>query len=153
MQKGSGEVKAKEYLQQLKKLDVLISNKLIEIDQWKAIASGTTACSEGERVQASGSQQKMADAVVRYMDIQGELDADIDRFIDTKMDVIRTIETLNPTEYDLLHMVYVQFLTLDDVAAKYDKSYSWATSVKGRAMANVQRILDERETKAGDENT
>ena len=137
-------MKAKEYLQQLKKLDVLIANKLIEVDQWKSIASGTTANSDGERVQASGSQQKMADAVVKYMDIQAELDADIDRFINTKMDVIRTIEKLNPTEYDLLHMIYVQYLTLDDVADKYDKSYSWATTVHGRALKQVQRILDER---------
>lgn len=138
-------MKAKEYLQQLKKLNVLIENKLIEIEQWKSIATGTTACSDGERVQSSSSQQKMADAVAKYLDIQSELDADVDRFIDTKMDVIRTIEELEPTEYDLLHMVYVQFLTLDDVAAKYDKSYSWATSVKGRALKQVQRILDERD--------
>jgi len=137
-------LKAKEYLQQLKKLDVMIANKLIEIDQWKSIASGTTTCSEGERVQSSGSQQKMADAVIKYMDIQAELDADVDRFIDTKMDVIRTIEKLNPTEYDLLHMIYVQYLTLDDVADKYGKGYSWATTVHGRALKQVQRILDER---------
>ena len=129
----------------MKKLDILIANKLIEIEQWKAIASGTTANSEGERVQSSGSQQKMADAVAKYIDIQSELDADIDRFIDTKMDVIRTIELLDSIEYDLLHMVYVQFLTLDDVAAKYDKSYSWATSTHGMALKQVQKILDERE--------
>lgn len=132
-------------MKQLKKLDILIANKLIEIEQWKAIASGTTANSEGERVQSSGSQQKMADAVAKYIDIQTELDADIDRFIDTKQEVIRTIESLESTEYDLLHMIYVQFLTFDDVADKYDKSYSWATTVHGRALKQVQKILDERE--------
>ena len=137
-------MKAKEYLQQLKKLDVMIGNKMIEIDQWKAIASGTTSCSDGERVQASGSQQKMADAVTRYMDIQSELDADIDRFINTKKEVIRTIEELEPIEYDLLHMIYVQYLTLNDVADKYKKGYSWATTMHGRALKQVQRILDER---------
>lgn len=138
-------MKAKEYLQQLKKLDVMIGNKMIEIDQWQAIATGTTACSEGERVQASGSQQKMADAVTRYMDIQAELDADIDRFIDTKKEVIRTIEELEPMEYDLLHMIYVQYLTLNDVADKYEKSYSSITTIHGRALKQVQRILDERD--------
>lgn len=132
-------------MKQLKKLDILIANKLIEIEQWKSIATGTTANSEGERVQSSSSQQKMADAVTKYIDIQSELDADIDRFINTKKEVIRTIEALESTEYDLLHMIYVQFLTFEDVADKYDKSYSWATTVHGRALKQVQRILDERE--------
>lgn len=135
---------AQFFLKQLKKLDRMISNKMIEKEQWQAIASGTTSHSEGERVQSSGSKQKMADAVDRYVDIEREIDQCIDRLVDAKKDVISVIEQLNTTEYDVLHKVYVQYLTFDDVAADYGKSYSWITSVHGRALVNVQRILDER---------
>jgi len=115
---------AKEYLQQVSKLNKMISNKLIEVEQWKAIATGTTAASEGERVKSSTSQQKMENAVCRYVAIQEEIDECIDKLVDAKQDVIHTIEQLEATEYDLLHIVYIQGKTLDDVADKYKKSYS-----------------------------
>ena len=108
------------FLQQLKKLDKMIENKLIEREQWNSIALGTTSHSDGERVQSSGSQQKMADAIGRYIDIESEIDRCIDKLIATKQDVINVIEQLNTTEYDLLHVVYVQYLTLEDFAEQYD---------------------------------
>lgn len=135
---------ASDFLKQPKKLDKMIENKLIEKEQWKSIATGTTAQMGGERVQSSGSQQKMADAIARFIDIEKEIDEVIDQLIDTKQDVIRVIEQLNAIEYDVLHMVYVQFITLQEVADRYDKSYNWAKTVHGRARKKVQRILDAR---------
>lgn len=137
------ESKEKRFLNQIKKLDKLIENKLAEKEQWKLIASGTTIQLR-ERVQSSGSQQKMADAVVKYIDIESEINACIDSLISKKKDVISVIEQLDATEYDILHKVYVQFFTLYDVADIYQKSYSWVTSIHGRALANVRKILDER---------
>ena len=131
----------------------MITNKLIEKEQWKSIALGTTAHSDGERVQTSSSQQRMADAVDRYIDIEAEIDGFIDRLIDTRKDVINVIEQLNPVEYDLIHKVYVQYITLDEVAALNDRSYSWTTSTHGRALKNVQRILDERKAYEGKKET
>lgn len=135
---------AKQFLRQLKKLDKMIENKLAEKARWKAIATGTTAQMGGEKVQSSGSQQKMADAVCRYVDIEKEIDEQIDNLIDTRQDVISVIEKLNTTEYDILHKMYVQYMSLYDVADIYNKSYSWATTVHGRALKNVQAILDQR---------
>ena len=135
---------AKQFLRQLKKLDKMIENKLAEKARWKAIATGTTAQMGGEKVQSSGSQQKMADAVCRYVDIEKEIDEQIDILIDTRQDVISVIEKLKTTEYDLLHKIYVQYMSLQDVADIYENSYSWATTVHGNALKNVQAILDQR---------
>ena len=135
---------AKEFLLQLNKLDKLIGNKLIEKEQWKSIALGTGAQMGGERVQSSGSQQKMADAIGRYIDMEAEIDRYIDRLIETKKDVIGVIEQLDAIEYDLLHVVYVQYLTLEDFAEKYDRTYRWAAGVHGRALMNVVKILEKR---------
>lgn len=141
--------KAKDFLRQLKKLDKMIENKLIEKEQWRSIATGTTAQMGSERVQSSGSQQKMADAVGRYIDIEKDIDECIDKLIDAKKDVISVIEQLNTTDYDLLHKVYVQFMSLYDVAELYGKTYSWVTTVHGRALKKVLKILDEREENGG----
>ena len=144
------ESKEKRFLNQIKKLDKLIENKLAEKEQWKLIASGTTIQLK-ERVQSSSNQQKMADAVVRYIDIESEINACIDSLVSKKRDVISVIEQLDVTEYDILHKVYVQYLSLYDVAEIYDKSYSWVTSVHGNALKNVREILDAGEMR--DEST
>lgn len=135
-------MKAKDYLLQLKKLDKLIENKLAEKAQWKAIALNTTASMDGERVQTSGSQQKMADAVDRCVDIDREIDSRVDELVNARREVIATIEQLPATQYDVLHKMYVQYWNFQDIADDYDKSYSWATTVHGRALQNLQDILN-----------
>lgn len=135
---------AKEFLRQIRKLDKLIENKLIEIQRWKDIANNTTANLSGERVQSSGNPHKIADAIGRYIDLEREINQDIDNLVDTKKEVISVIEQLDVTEYDVLHKIYVQYLTLDDVADAYDMSYSWVTTIHGRALKHVQNILNRR---------
>jgi len=152
-------LKAQRYLEQLETLDTIINNKLVERDQWRAIAFGITAHSDGERVQSSGSKQKMADAVVRYIDIEREVDEYIDKLSDKKADIIRLLDKLafiNKRHYDILHKMYVGKLvnkedgTFETVRMDFqeyadlnNKSYSWATTVHGRALQSFQHILDE----------
>ena len=140
-------MRAKAFLSQLNKLNKLIENKMIEKEQWQAIAKGTGQRTDGERVQSSGNPQKMADAVAIYVDIEAEIDAAIDMYVDKKNHIISVIEQLPVTEYDILHKVYVQGIPLDEVAVAFNKSYSWVTSKHGRALKAVQDILD-----AGEEN-
>lgn len=141
--------KAQIFLKQVEKLDTMIRNKLIEKEQWKDIALGITAHSEGERVQSSGSKQKMADAIDRCIDMDNEIDELIDRLVDVKREVSSVIEQLNATEYDVLHKIYIQYLSLYDVADMKGKTYSWVTTVHGRALQNVMNILNEREKENG----
>lgn len=136
---------AQRYLEQVEMLDVIIKNKLIEQRQWMDIALGITANMEGERVQSSGSQSKMADAVNKCVDMEAEIDDLVDKLIDTKREVIQTIEQVDsPIEYNVLHMRYIQYRELQEIADHYGKEYTWATTTHGRAIANVQKILDQR---------
>lgn len=137
--------KAQEYLEQVDKLNAMIENKMAEVTQWRGVALGITSNSEGERVQSSGNKQKMADALDRVVDLQGEINALIDRLIDTKQEIIRTIEQLNATEYDVIHKRYIQGMTFDEIGAAKGKSKSWATTVHGRALQNLNLIIDERD--------
>ena len=138
-------MEAKDYLKQVEKLDLRIKNKLIEQQQWRDIAMGITANMEGERVQSTGAKSKMSDAVDRCVDMEAEIDRLIDILIDTKKEVIQTIEKLDSaTEYNFLHMRYIQFLSLQEIADYYGRDYGWATTVHGRALKSVQEILDGR---------
>lgn len=138
-------IDAKSYLRQVERLDMQIQNKLIEQQQWKDIALGITANIGGERVQASSSQQKMANAIEKCVDIEEEINQLIDNLIETKKDVIATIEQIDsPTEYDILHKRYIQFLSLQEIADRYGREYTTITTTHGRALKNVQNILDRK---------
>lgn len=135
---------AKEFLKQPGRIDLQIKNKLIEQQQWRDIALGITANMDGERVRSStGAKSKMADAIDRCVDMEAEIDRLIDQLVDIKRDVIRTIEKLDSaTEYNVLHMRYIQGISLQDVADQYGYDYSWATTCHGRALKSVQALLD-----------
>lgn len=133
---------AKEFLNQVKKLDLQIKNKLIEKQQWKDIALGITSNMDGERVQSSGKKSKMAEAIDRCVDMEAEIDRLVDKLIDTKKEVIEVIEQLeSPTQYDVLHMIYIQGKSLQEVADSYGMSYDWAATTHGRALKNVRIII------------
>lgn len=138
-------MKAQDFLRQVRKLDLQITNKLIEKQQWRDIALGITANMDGERVQSSGGKSKMAEAVNKCVDIEAEIDNLVDRLIDVKKEVIQAIEQLDsPTEYDVLHRRYIQFQGLQDIADHYRKDYGWATTTHGRALKSLQEILDKK---------
>jgi DNA-directed RNA polymerase specialized sigma24 family protein len=134
-------METRDWLNRVKKIDLQIKNKLVEKQQWKDIALGITANMDGERVQSSGSQQKMADAITKCIDMENEINALVDKLIDTKREVIAVIEQVkSPAQYDVLHMVYIQGLKLQEVADRYGMSYDWAATTHGRALQNVEEI-------------
>lgn len=132
---------SREYLEQIKKLDTLISNKLAESRQWLDLALNITSKTDGERVQSTGDQQKMSSAVNKCIDIEREVNALIDEYIIKKKEIIKVIEQLPEAEYDVLHKIYVQYKTLYEVADERDIAYSWATSIHGRALKLLDEIL------------
>ncbi|HBI2170498.1 TPA: hypothetical protein KZI03_000569 [Listeria monocytogenes] len=138
-------MKAKEYLLQISKIDRLVENKIAELEHWQAIATGTTTFSDGDRVQSTGNKYKMEDAIIKCIEISNDLNIEIDRLVDTRKEVISTIEQLKPSEYDVLHKIYVQNKDFQEIATAKKMSYSWVTSKHGRALASLQKILDERE--------
>jgi hypothetical protein len=134
---------AKDFLRQVEMLDTLICNKLIEREQWREMSLSITANIGGERVQSSGNPQKMETAIIKCVDMETEIDELVDRLVDTKRKVIATIEKLDsPTEYDVLHKRYIQHLTLQEIADDKGRDYGWATTTHGRALKNVQVLLD-----------
>ena len=126
-------------------LDAIIENKLVEQRQWRDVALGITANMGGEKVQSSGSQSKMADAINKCVDMEAEIDSLVDKLIDAKKNVIAVLEELdNPTEYRLLHDRYIKYIDFKDIAERYGQEYGWVTTTHGRALKHIQEILDKK---------
>lgn len=104
---------AKEYLQQIEKLDVLIKNKSFEIAQAKEIGIDASVIDNEKR-----------------------------QLISTRQEIIGNMQKLSAAHYDVLHKVYVQGKMLYEVAGEMDKSYSYATKLHGWALQALDRIIN-----------
>lgn len=143
---GDADMNVRDYLAQLEAIETRIKNIQFDIAQLKDLALSITPAYEGERVQASGNNQRMATAVDRWADKEREMNLTIDRLVDMRLEIAGTINCLKrPKESGVLHMVYIQKKSFKEVAAHYDKSLSWATSIHGRALQSLQKVLDARE--------
>lgn len=143
-------MKAEEYLTQVHKLVKLIRNKKAERELWFDIATSTTKPISPDKVQSSGNPQKMADAVCNKLGVQVIIEQTIEELENRFLEIVNTIEGMNSVHYDVLHLLYIQGLPLEDVAERYGKSQRWARNKRGDALRCLQRILDERERKAGE---
>lgn len=84
----------------------------------------------------------MADAVISYSDIQADIKQRIAEAREIQNEIIRMIAQLKESEYYVLHSIYILGKQFKEVAANKNKSISWATSLHGTALANLQTILD-----------
>ena len=98
---------------------------------------------QGEKVKSSPNQDKMGTAVASYLDIQGEIDMYIIQCASERQKIIGVLERLPITEYNVLYKKYVLMQDYQTIADSMGKSYSWATSWHGTALAHLQKILDE----------
>ena len=131
----------KAFLNQVRKIDAMIKNKMEEIEEVRSLAEAM-AISMGEKVQSSGSKQRMADTVERYLEMERKLNENIENLLQAKRNVLDVIEQLQVDQYDLLYQVYVKGIELK--CYNTDKSYTWVKSTHGRALVNVREILRSR---------
>lgn len=133
----------KRYLLEIRKIDAMLENKKAELKYWNDIALSSTL-QITERVQSSGSQQIMADAVVNALSVQEEINDCVIALKNKKDEIIDVIEQLNVDEYDLLHKVYIQYYTLKEYQWFKKTSYRSVISIHGNALNNVMHILERK---------
>lgn len=136
---------AKEYLGNIKKLDNLINSLIAEHDSMKAMATKVTATYEGERVQASSSQERMADTVAKMIDYQNQINENIDKFVDMKSSILQVLHTLDNADYiSILYKRYFEYKAWEVIACEMGYTYRWVTKLHGRALNCMDNILNEK---------
>lgn len=146
---------AKEYLEKIKWYETLIKNKKAEKKKWAEdmleSATSITPQMSGEKVQSSGSKHKMADTIDSGVDRVRKIERRIQELF-AKMDaIIEDIEQLPEDKSDILHKVYVQYMSLKEVAASRGESYSSVTTNHGIALKMIADILNKRKAAADEE--
>lgn len=137
---------AKEYLQQIRKLDLQIQNKQLEKEDILNRMKGCAAISYDPKIGASGTpntkspQEKYYPILERY---EKEIAVDIDCLMNIKREVMAVIDSLdNPDEINLLYMRYFQYKKWEEIAVEMKFDYRYVHRIHSRALNNVNNIIN-----------
>ena len=134
-------MKAKEYLQQLQRLDIVINQKIKEVHDLRLQAqSGGGFDYSKERVQSSPSgDAPFANMIARIADLEDEINAEIDRFVDEKHKIINQIQGLKNSDYiSLLFKRYVEFKKFETIAVEMNFTYQYVLNMHGYALKEFE---------------
>lgn len=138
-------MRAKEYLQQLQKLDTVINQKMKEMQELRYSFSIGGIDYSKDRVQTSLSgDAPFVKLIGKIADLEAVIDAEIDRFVDEKHRIINQIQQLqNPDFISLLYKRYVEYKSLEQICVEMKFSYDYIKHLHGYALKDFEtKILN-----------
>lgn len=130
-------MRAKEYLQQLRRLDTVIDQKIRELDELRTRSTRISSMDYSiERVQTSPSgDAPYAKTVHRMIDLNEEINRDIDDFVDRKHKIINEIQSLENTKHiQILFKKYVEYKTFEQISVEMNYTYQYIVLLHGYAL-------------------
>lgn len=136
------EIDAKAYLMQVERYDNMIGLKIEEMDRLRALTTKITASWKQDVVSASGSQDKLGDAIAKIVDLQTEINDAIDTYVDRKREVSSIIEKIeNQNQFAVLSKKYLLYESLEQIAVEMHMSYRNVCYIHGEALLAVNELL------------
>ena len=133
------------YLSQAYRIDQRINAKLMRISELRALAQKCTVAYGGERVSHTRNVASLEDSVMKIMEAEKELDAQIDLLVDTKKEIEGVIERVPDADCRLLlEMRYLAMKCWIDVAAEMNVCRAYVHRLHEKALGMVETILQER---------
>jgi DNA-directed RNA polymerase specialized sigma subunit len=81
----------------------------------------------------------VGDAVAKIVDLQDEINYDIDRLVDLKRDMVRTIKKVDNAEYQtLLELRYLCFKTWEQIAVDMNYTIDNVYRIHRKALCAVR---------------
>ena len=130
---------AKEYLNQAYWLDRRIDSKLEQLSALKDMATKTTSIMSDDVVSHTRNVHSMQDVIAKIIDMQAEINADIDRLVDLKQDIMQVVKTVDDPELQtLLELRYLCFKDWQDIAYSMHFTESNVFKVHSKALQAVK---------------
>jgi len=141
MQKGGNVMEAKEYLAQIRLLDIRIQQKQQEYNNLRLITSIKGVDYSQERVQVS-PENKMCKMVTEYIDMQDKINASISHLMALKNTIIIQIQGLSNIKHvELLYKKYAEYKTLKLISKEMVYSYDYTRELHRCALQEFQEKI------------
>lgn len=132
---------AKQYLRQAYRLNELINSDIQELEQLKALSRSIS--SPNLSGMPSGSRKQEApfvNAVIKIVDLEKVIDAEIDRFVDLKKEIRdKLFQIKDKNERLILQNRYLLFHTWEQIAEELDFTPQWVQEIHKRALKNFSK--------------
>ena len=139
---------AKEYLSQAYRIDQRINAKLEQLENLRALSRKTTVSYGSEPVSHTRNVTSMEDTIVRLIDLENEINADIDRLVDLKREIYDVLRHVQAPELQLLlELRYLCFKNWSEISVALDLDDRYVFKIHGRAVEELARIISLREVK------
>lgn len=126
---------AKEYLRQIAVLDAKINRRQKQVDELKLMVTSVYPMTDGDRVQSSGSKDRVADIVAKWVDLEAEIEELVDHLVEKKHRIIGEIHQLDDVRYiRVLEMRYVDCVTFEQIAVSMHLDIRWIYRLHGFAL-------------------
>lgn len=137
---------AKDYLSQAFYLNQRINSKLEQLSALKELATRCTSVISGMPRNPNSANDRMADAVVKIVDMEAEINRDIDELVELKRDMMSVIKSVdNPKYRMLLELRHLCFKTWQQIAEDMGYSIQHIYRLRNRAYEKIDDIFkDER---------
>lgn len=137
---------AKEYLRQVKLLDVQIDSRLRDLYHLKDMVYKITATLSTVPSSGSGSLDRLGDSVAKIVDLQDEINRDVDRFVDLKKEIMALTEGLTDADQiSVLHKRYFEYKTWEQIACEMHMCYRNVCYIHGKALLAVAELMKGKE--------
>jgi len=133
---------AKEYLSQAIWLDQMIDSKLEQLATLKSLAMKVTSSYTKEKICGGNIEKsKMESTMVKVIDLENEINADIDRLVDLKKDIQDTINMMDDINQQLLlELRYLSGKGWDEIAASMGYDPRTVYRIHGKALKEFERM-------------
>lgn len=134
----------KEYLNQISRLNRMINNKLVEIQQLRDLALGISSISTGERVQSTPDFDKIGSKMAKIDELEKNLDETIDKYVDLKNQIIGQIESMeDEITYNILFSRYIEKKQFELIAIEMEYSWRQIIRLHGKALNQFEEKFGE----------
>lgn len=138
-------MRAKDYMMQGCYIDKRINSLVRQVNNlWDRATNVSPVLSDMPRNKRS-SASKVEDIMVDIIDLTDEIKKQASLLKDKRIEIMGVISQVPRAKYQLiLQEKYFEMLSWEDIAADIDKSVRCAQMMHGKALEEVQKILDKK---------
>ena len=129
----------KEYLSQAYRIDQKINSKIEQVSSLHDLATKATQTLSDMPGSATRNVHRMEDVILKIIDFENEINAEIDRLVDIKHEISCLINSVpNQEEQTLLELRYLCFKTGEQIAVEMGYSVQNIYKLHTRALKNLE---------------
>ena len=128
----------KEYLSQAYRINLRIKSKLAQAESLRDISTKASTILSGMPSRTSRRVTRMEDVIIRLVDIESEIAADLEKLLDARQSIVEIIDRVSsPTHKTLLELRYLCFKDWFDIATEMNYGRQYIFTLHKQALKKV----------------